>query len=237
MRFANTLVSAAMALGLAACGAPDKQSKNDDGAQAAPTTDEEKKAQLEQDFAEIPNAAIVRVPVDADGNVTGEPEMMTYKGSEDLETVESAEKAFAAGAAPQKLIASQDELDGDSSTQSWTAWTNYSSSYGNGYGNSYGNSYGNGYGSSYGNRYGNSYGSSWNYNYWSTSYKPVLYYKRPRLELRLQVVEVVQPRWLQLLLLHVEALLVRLSSQSSKGRWSRYDGRAETCYPGFGPCT
>lgn len=198
MRFITTVASAALALGLTACGSNNKKDGGDENsAQPAPSTDEEKKAQLDQDYSEIPNAAIVRVPVDQDGNATGEPQMMTYKGSEDLASAESAEKAFTAGAAPEKMVASQDELDGDSSTQSWTQWDNYASSgsYGNqsassgtyyGNGGGYGNTYDDGYDDSY-NPYGNSYvpntyGSNnyyggWNYNYWQTSYKPVLYYK------------------------------------------------------------
>ena len=142
MRLVKSLIVVGVVLGSAACG-----SKANTNNQAAETS--------VANAAQIPSGAIIRVPVDANGNPTGEPSMRTV--SADKATVKdgaSMSAAFEAGAAPESIVKSKSELDGNTSTQSWCGW-----SYG-GYGYGYG-----GYG------YGG-YGVS----YWQTSYFPVLYY-------------------------------------------------------------
>ena len=192
MRQLHSLVMAGLVFGVAACGSKSS-SDNTAPAQPAPagqaqTLSAADKAKLDSEFAQIPQAAIVRVPVDAQGNTSGLPEMHTYSGSEGLASGQSAAAAFDAGTAPRKLVGSQSELDGNTSTQSWTSWSNYSSGYYNTQQTyqpvttylptttyqpvtTYQPSYG------YGNNSYQQYYSGWNSSYWTTTYKPTLYWQ------------------------------------------------------------
>ena len=197
MRSVHSLIMTGLVFGLVACGSSKKGSNDPAPAPSAqPTTTGQPqtlsaadKASLDAKFSQIPQAAIVRVPVDASGNANGVPEMHTYTGSEGLASGDSAAAAFNAGAAPQNMVASASELDNNTSTQSWTKWNNYvpvnatGAYYGNTYGNTYGNSYAPTYGNSYTPTYGygntsySSYYGGWNNSYWTTSYKPTLYWQ------------------------------------------------------------
>ncbi len=160
MRLVNQFASLSIVLAATACGVK-KDEKND----AATVVAETPAAAPAQ-----PASTIVRVPVDANGAPTGEPEMRLIADAKDLNSNEAVEAAFNEGKAPEKLVQAESELDGDTSTQAWGCWTrsyytpsNSYSSYG--YSNSYGYTNYNSY-----NTY-NSYGS----NYWASSYRPTLY--------------------------------------------------------------
>lgn len=127
-------LSGAISLALtAACGthtkkneqpaapAPEQTAPAPETAEAA-AADDADKAALEADYAAIPKAAIVRVALDAEGRPVGEPEMKTTSSLAELDSSDGAAAAFEAGDAPQKLADSEDELDADSSTQSWLSW-------------------------------------------------------------------------------------------------------------------
>ncbi len=152
MRFTNQLTSLSLIFAVSACGV-----KNEDKNSVAPAT---------QTSVEQPATAIVRVPVDANGAPAGEPEMRLIAEAKELNSNESVEAAFAEGKAPEKLVESEAELDGDTSTQAWGCWSRSYTTY---YAPSYGySSYGY---SNYGYNSYNTYGS----NYWASSYRPALY--------------------------------------------------------------
>lgn len=171
----NKLLPIATALVLAACGTQDK--KGSDKAEDKPAAQPEATQAAEQSSAQdeqAPEAFIVKVPVDADGNeLTAQMETRSL-AKEDAQADNAAQ--FDAGQA----TAVKDELDQDTSSQEWgsaraywnTPWypgkllgrglwwgRNPYSSTSYGYGNSYGNNYGNSYGGY------SSYGSSWGYSY------------------------------------------------------------------------
>lgn len=160
MRMIKTCISAGLVLALGACGTK-KAAQNSDAPAPAPTASNDKTAAA----AALPQATIVRVAVDDKGNVIGAPEMRTTNDTAALSSGQGLSQAFTAGQEP-KIVASTDELDKNSSTQSWGGWNYYSPSY---YGhNNYYNTYGYGY---YGcGSYCGSYGST----YWY-SYRPVVY--------------------------------------------------------------
>jgi hypothetical protein len=167
MRFMNAIVAAGLTVGLTACGAGDKKKSNNEETAGNQVTAEEKQ-QLDAEFSQIPGAAIVRVPVDANGETVGDPEMKTVAQSEGLESADSVASAFDSGAAPQKMGA-ESELDRDSSTQSWSQWDYYGQQ-GGGYGGGYGRpGHGNNCSISVG------CGNAWGHNYWYNNYRPVLY--------------------------------------------------------------
>jgi hypothetical protein len=179
MRISQTLAATGLMLTVVACGSKSGSSPapSDTPAPAdtpAPVSDADK-AKLDAEFAQLPNAAIVRVPVDANGNATGQPEMHAYSGTATLNDSSSAAAAFDAGKAPTKLVSSASELDGDTSTQSWSGWQNWNnaSSYYNNSGytgqGTYGNTYG--YGSTYSSTYQPTYSSTYQPTY-SSTYQP-----------------------------------------------------------------
>ena len=154
MRYVNQLASLSLVLAASACGVKDSDKK-----QATPVAAEAPAATVAQ-----PATAIVRVPVDANGVPTGEPEMRLVAEAKELASNEAVETAFNEGSAPEKLIQSESELDGDTSTQAWGCWSGGYSTYYAPVSYGYSN-----YG--YGNYGYNAYGS----NYWASSYSPVLY--------------------------------------------------------------
>jgi len=177
MRFVTPMIIAGFLA--TACSTQPKDSGN----AAAPvvTTTTEQSVAADQ----MPAAAIVRVELDASGNPVGAPDMRTTSVSKEQLTGTAVAAAFESGAAPQKVRGSADELDSDTSVQSWGwgrsynnygynsynnygGYNNYSYGYNN-YNSNYG--YGNGYNTYYGgNSYGygyNSYYSSGNYGYYS----------------------------------------------------------------------
>lgn len=171
MRFVNVIAVAGLALGLSACGQHDK--KDDQNQEAAPTqVTPEEKQQLDTEFSQIPAAAIVRVPVDANGETIGDPEMKTVAQGEGLESADGVASAFESGAAPQKMGA-ESELDRDSSTQSWTQWDYYGQQGAFGQGG-FGQG-GFGRGGQARCSVGAGCGNVWGHNYWYNNYRPVLY--------------------------------------------------------------
>ena len=152
MRVFRSLAVTSAILGLAACGT---QKKSDDANDQAPKLTSEQKIELEEEFADVPPATIVRVPVDAQGNATGEPEMRVVDNGAAPENDASMTAAWDSGSKPEAMVNSASELDEDSSTQSWQSW---------GYGSCQYSSY---------SRCG--YGSSFGHGYWNNRYRPVLY--------------------------------------------------------------
>ncbi len=170
MRLMSSIAGCALALSLAACGS--KSDKPADQGQQAPKP-EVSGAQAPTAAAAIPDAMVLRVPVDADGNATGMPEMKVVKKGEVADSSDAVVSAFDKGDA-----ATVGELDADSSTQSWSAYGGYSSSYGNNYNSSYGQGGQYGGQQSYGQQ---SYGcgsscGGYNQSYFSNSYRPSLSY-------------------------------------------------------------
>jgi hypothetical protein len=157
------LVAASLLAGLiVACGSGKK---NDDAAQNSPTTpavSPEEKAARDAVYSEVPGHAIVRVPVNEKGETIGAPEMRVVSSKDAIGDATQAVAAFDSGSAPQKMVAKADELDGDSSTQSWSSWDYYDTYNSGGNGHTGGGSYngGSGYGSSGG--YGHTGGGSYN---------------------------------------------------------------------------
>jgi len=82
----------------------------------------------------LPESVIIRMPLDAQGNPTGVPEMRLVQSSESLTSPEAVAAAFASGSTPAKLVSSLDELDQDSSTQAWywhrTGWGHWGGGWG-----------------------------------------------------------------------------------------------------------
>src|SRR4051812_1107477 len=118
MRLVSQVVSVSVALALtSACGA----AKKDDKANKTPELTAEQEQKRDEHVSEVPSAVIVRVPVDASGEPTGAPEMRVVKAASALETKEDASEAFGAGEAPAAFHSATDELDTESSAQSWSS--------------------------------------------------------------------------------------------------------------------
>ena len=139
-----------------ACGSGSK--KTPDANQAQPVISAEQKA-IE---SSLPAAAIVRVQVDAEGNEdTTKMEMRLQTGEGEAQDTEMVVASFDQGATVAELK-NADELDADSSAQSW-CWRGGYGGFGYGYGYpAYG--YGGGY---YNYGYGGGYGyGGYNYYYY-----------------------------------------------------------------------
>jgi hypothetical protein len=124
MRFLNTCLALSMVASLStACGTKKDGGDQADGEGPAQELTAEEKAGLDAEFSKIPQAAIVRVKLDDEGNPTGSPEMKVAKGdATGLTTADAAAAAFEGGAAPESVVGGVDELDSDTSVQSWTNW-------------------------------------------------------------------------------------------------------------------
>lgn len=114
MKLKCSLIGAVAAmLVLTGCGsenaAPTQGEKNQLETVASQTSDE----------AKVPQRVIVRVPLDEAGNPTGAPEMRVIAFAGDDLTAELISTEFAKGSQPAHLTTEIDELDRDSSTQSW----------------------------------------------------------------------------------------------------------------------
>lgn len=132
----------------------DEGQKNYNQDNKTPQTEQVSQAEkqsLESNYEAVPNAVIVRVPVDNNGQANGEPEMRIYEGEGELADEEGVSQAFAVGGAPEQVSENSDELDSDSSTQSWFGYR------------------GCGNGCNYGNQYG--------HNYWYNQFRPRLQWR------------------------------------------------------------
>jgi hypothetical protein len=157
----------ASSLVLAACGTDDKK---DQAQPTKPVADETATATETQ--PSLPTAAIVRVPVDANGvEDTSRVEMRLDQSEAAADGQDAVVAAWDKGHAVES-VKSGDELDSDSSSQSWFFFRrSYGYGYGNGYGYGYYPSYRH-YGQNY---YYNSYPSyyghgGYNYYYYPRSY-------------------------------------------------------------------
>ncbi len=140
MKLAKSLFVVALVASVSACG-----TKNNS----------EQPVAADVKAAAIPAGTIVRVPVDASGNPIGEPTMRTIAADKSIVSDAAAlQAAFDKGQEPEKIVKSKDELNGDSSTQSWCGWGLGGLGYGYGYG------YYGGYG----------------LGYWSGAYSPILWW-------------------------------------------------------------
>jgi len=156
--FSKLVFGMCMALTVAACGTKN----HDDQEQKAPELSSEEIAALETEFALIPKAAIIRVPIDADGNATGEAEMRIVQNGNAPTNDDEMTQSWSTAEAPAALVSSESELDNDSSTQSWNSY---------GYGSSCdGASYGCGGGFG-----GGGFGGGGYNNYYQNQYRPTLY--------------------------------------------------------------
>jgi hypothetical protein len=114
----KVLLTLSLATLLAACGG----SKQQQDQAAAPQQPENTATAIEAaKSAEVPEVVVVRLKLDANGEVdqSTQPEMRVGNG----ETVsgESAANFFANAKSPE-MVSSESELDADSSTQSWIRW-------------------------------------------------------------------------------------------------------------------
>lgn len=103
----STLTAVILALGLAACGGSnDKENQDADVAARA------------EKFSQLPATAILAVPVVNGVEATDQAELRTSNAQIDLNNAAELASAFQSGA---KATVSN-ELDADSSTQSWRCW-------------------------------------------------------------------------------------------------------------------
>ena len=124
----NTLIAGTLGLGLclSACGDNSSKEKAPEQVTEQPEAKEavtpEQAAELDERFTDVPQMAIVRVALDANGNPDPsiEPELRTADTSVSNDGM--AAEAFQNGSAPDVMISSEAELDADSSTQSWFRW-------------------------------------------------------------------------------------------------------------------
>jgi len=119
--------------------------------------------------ADLPAAAIVRVPVSDNGQEDpSKAELRLESGSKLASSTDEAVAAFENGKVPTSVKKSHDELDKDSSTQSWFfggLFRNYNYYY------NYGYNYGIGYGY-YNNYYSYGYRNYYNYGGYNYYYYP-----------------------------------------------------------------
>lgn len=166
MKVLSSLLMAS-SLVLTACGTDDKKNQ---AQPTKPVADETAPAAETQ--PSLPTAAMVRVPVDANGvEDTSKVELRVDKGETAAEGQDAVVAAWDKGDAVES-VKSEDELDSDSSSQSWFFFRR---SYGYGYGHGYGYGYYPSYRSYGHNYYYNSYPSyyghgGYNYYYYPRSY-------------------------------------------------------------------
>jgi hypothetical protein len=160
--FPKSFIAVGIAVMLfASCGNGSKKEEAQIQPQQPETQSQSENANTENLDSMIPNAAVVRVPVNEEGEAIGEPEMHIYHGDIDIGTDDGVEQAFKSGTEPVAFVDSAtDELDLDSSTQSWT-------NYRYGAGNSCARARGN-----------YSYGAScYNNNYFHSVYRPRMFWR------------------------------------------------------------
>jgi hypothetical protein len=169
----NSLLSVCV-VALAACGeAQDQKKVVPKSHSPAQMTTGQQSTEIDARQAKLPLAGIIRVPIDQNGNERhDQADFRTVTGSKHFSEAQSVSEAFAGGTTPTHVV---DELDSDSSTESWYGWggsCGYGGYGGYGYGG-YG-SYGYGYGG-----YNSYYYSAWrpscnyygyNYTYGNPSY-------------------------------------------------------------------
>lgn len=119
MRFLNLSAAVLLALGLGACGSISNQNKANNKQDADVTARAEK-------FSQLPKAAILAVPVDANGNeMTDKAELRVLNKDVDMNKADSLASAYSEATKPATVIDSADELNSDSSTQAWWRWGGY----------------------------------------------------------------------------------------------------------------
>lgn len=126
MRTLSTIVRTSIFAGLtfsmlaaSGCSNDDKQGDNvqpqNQNGSATPSAQD---TELAAEYQRLPQAVVIRVPVDASGKeVAGNAEMRTFNGQATVS--ESNTAALFAESEAARVVASADELDADSSTQSW----------------------------------------------------------------------------------------------------------------------
>ena len=121
MKVSSVVSGVTLALVLTGCGINKEEQI---AAPQAPETSNQAESvealeAAQANFDQIPANALVRVPVDAQGNATGAPEFRTNDSTSQLDSTEAMAAAFAAGNAPEAVVDASGELDADSSVQSW----------------------------------------------------------------------------------------------------------------------
>lgn len=169
-----------LACGLAAitaCGSLNQSSKDDATKTVKQTNVTAASAKVDVRQANLPLAGIIRVPVDLDGKeLVNQADFRTISGTTQMTEAQAVSAAYDAGTTPANV---KDELDNDSSSESWGSWGGSCGGYGNyGY-NNYGYSnygYSNyGYGG-YNSYYYSSWRPSCNYYGYSYNYSSPSYY-------------------------------------------------------------
>ena len=107
---------------IASCGQKDQNTTDKTETAPIQTQPEAVSQQSEAEEAAaqltVPASVIVRIPVDQDGNITGEPEMRSVNESLDVDNSQLIAETFDAATAAAS-VSTEGELDADSSTQSW----------------------------------------------------------------------------------------------------------------------
>ena len=121
MKVSSVVSGVTLALVLTGCGINKEEQA---AAPQAPETSNQAESvealeAAQANFDQIPANALVRVPVDQQGNATGAPEFRTNNSATQLDSTEAMAAAFAAGNAPEAVVDGSGELDSDSSVQSW----------------------------------------------------------------------------------------------------------------------
>ena len=112
------LLALSAALVLTACGSAT------DSAPVESVSADQKTVVAESTVNAVPERVIIRIPLDAAGNPAGEPEFRVLQQASEISSAQAASTAFASGTAPSRLVTTVDELDQDTSTQSWY-WNNW----------------------------------------------------------------------------------------------------------------
>lgn len=133
------------------------------GADKSKSSSNQNEAMQKQVFSSLPAGAVTRVPVQNGKEVLEKAETKLVTSAKVANDSEAA-KAWDNGKTPSKVTSNADELDKDSSTQSW-----YFPSYGYGYNYSYSSCTYSCYYSYY-TPYTYSYGYYYPYTYYSTYY-------------------------------------------------------------------
>ena len=113
----KTLIKSAVAMSVVvAFAACSTKSKNEDSTPQKPLTADEKA--LAEEYAALPGV-VIEVPKDDQGNLkNSEAKMALYSGTVEAVSTDSADGIWTESASA-KTVTSTDELDQDSSTQSW----------------------------------------------------------------------------------------------------------------------
>ncbi len=149
--FLRGVIAGGLVFALAACGSQlQSNKKSEETPKGDPTAEK-------QAFEALPAGVVMRVPVENGKEVLDKADTRLID-KDQVSDAATADAMWQSGKTPDHMVKSQDELDSDSSTQSWYYQCGYSYYYCNSY--SYGSNY---------YRWYTPY-SYWRGNYWQYSY-------------------------------------------------------------------